>query len=136
MVGRQKNTAKVKLVSGQVQAGFATWAEDGFERELSLDEYLIEHETATFMVRVSGDSMIEAGILEGDILVVDRSLEAKSGQIVIAVVDGDLTVKRYLKLASGEVELRPENKKFSAIVVPSGAEVVIWGVVTGVVRKL
>ena len=78
--------------------------------------------------------MIEAGILPGDILVVDRSLTAKSGQIVVAVVDGDLTVKRLVKTAH-HVELRPENKRVPKTVVPEGASVQIWGVVTGVVRK-
>ena len=139
-----KNTSAVQLpekkttalMFGQVQAGFATWAEDGIEKDLSIDDYLIKHANATFLVRVAGESMIEAGILPGDVLVVDRSMTAVSGQIVIAVVDGEMTVKRYVRTRSGAVELRAENKKFPKVIVPAGAEVIIWGVVTGVVRKL
>ena len=125
----------VPLAQGRVQAGFATWAEDEIERDLSLDDYLIAHPRATFLVRVAGESMIEAGILPEDVLVVDRSLTPASGQVVIAVVDGDLTVKRYVHTGAG-VELRAENRRFPKVVIPAGAEVEIWGVVVGVVRRL
>ncbi|MBQ6436127.1 translesion error-prone DNA polymerase V autoproteolytic subunit [bacterium] len=133
MPDKSKKNASA-LMLGRVQAGFATWADDEIERDLSLDEYLIEHKNATFLVRVAGESMIEAGILPDDVLVVDRSLEAKSGQIVIAVVDGDLTVKRLIK-NDKQTTLVAENKKFPKVIIPEGAEVEIWGVVTGVVRK-
>ncbi len=133
MPDKSKKNASA-LMLGRVQAGFATWADDEIERDLSLDEYLIEHKNATFLVRVAGESMIEAGILPDDVLVVDRSLEAKSGQIVIAVVDGDLTVKRLIK-NDKQTTLVAENTKFPKVIIPEGAEVEIWGVVTGVVRK-
>ena len=137
---QQSNTLDKKsdlpfLALGQVQAGFATWAQDDLEKELSLDDFLIAHPAATFLVKVAGESMLEAGILPGDVLVVDRSLTARSGQIVIAVVDGDLTVKRYWQNERGQVELRAENRSFPRVIVPDGAEVIIWGVVVGVVRK-
>lgn len=123
------------MMLGRVQAGFATWAEDAIDRDLSLDDYLVEHENATFLVKVEGESMIEAGILPGDVLVVDRSKTPVSGQIVIAVVDNDLTVKRLWQ-QDGRVELHAENHRFPRVIVPEGADVEIWGVVTGVVRKL
>ncbi|MBQ6449816.1 translesion error-prone DNA polymerase V autoproteolytic subunit [bacterium] len=129
------NGHSLPLATSSVQAGFATWVEDSIDRDLSLDDYLVEHQAATFLVRVAGESMIEAGILPGDVLVVDRSLQAQSGQIVIAVVDGDLLVKRLIKRGT-RVELRAENQHFPPLVIPEGAQVEIWGVVTGVVRKL
>jgi len=123
------------LMLDHVQAGFATWAEDSIDKNLSLDDYLIDHEATTFLVKVEGESMIEAGILPGDILVVDRSLQANHGHIVIAVVDNDLTVKRFLRHGQ-QVELHAENHKFPSTIIPAGANVEIWGVVTGVVRRL
>ena len=126
---------EVSLVAGSVQAGFATWAQDEVDKPLSLDDYLIEHAATTFLVRVQGESMLEAGIMPGDILVVDKSLSAKSGQIVIAVVDNDLTVKRLVIDDQG-TRLCPENRHFPSVVIPEGAQVSIWGVVVGVVRKL
>jgi len=123
------------LMLDHVQAGFATWAQDAIDKDLSLDDYLVDHEASTFLVKVEGESMIEAGILPGDILVVDRSRQAVSGQIVIAVVDSDLTVKRFLRHGQ-QVELHAENKKFPPTIIPEGASVEIWGVVTGVVRRL
>ncbi len=129
------NGERRSLALGQVQAGFATWAEDEIEKDLSIDDYLVEHPVGTFLVKVAGESMIEAGILPGDVLVVDRTLTGKNGQIVIAVVDGDLTVKR-LAQEDGRVVLRAENRKFPKVIIPEGAEVEIWGVVVGVVRKM
>lgn len=123
------------LMLSHVQAGFATWAEDAIDKNLSLDDYLIEHDAATFLVRVEGESMLEAGILPGDVLVVDRSLPATHGQIVIAVVDGDLTVKKFYQHGH-HVELHAENHQFPKIIIPEGSQVEIWGVVTGVVRKM
>ena len=136
ILARAKDDGRLlPLVTSSVQAGFATWVEDSIDQDLSLDNYLVEHEAATFLVRVAGESMIEAGILPGDVLVVDRSLQAQSGQVVIAIVDGDLLVKRLIKRGN-QVELRVENQHFPPIVIPEGAQVEIWGVVTGVVRKL
>jgi DNA polymerase V len=130
-----KRKATVKLMTSTVQAGFATWAEDQVERNLSLDDYLVEHPATTFLVRVSGESMLEAGIMPGDVLVVDRGQEAVSGQIVIAVVDNDLTVKR-LVIKDRRVILKAENQNFPEVIIPEGAKVEIWGIVVGVIRKL
>ena len=82
------------LFSSTIAAGFPSPADDYLERDLDLNEYFVKHETATYYLRVSGDSMENAGIRHNDLLVVDKSLEARDGSIVVAVIDGELTVKR------------------------------------------
>jgi DNA polymerase V len=126
------------LYSSKVQAGFPSPAEGSMDTKLDLNEYLIDHPVATFFVRVAGDSMIEAGILENDILIVDRSITPIAGKIVIAVINGEFTVKR-LKYINNQAYLAPENKNYTPIRIKTsseGDEVCIWGVVTSVVRKL
>ena len=93
----QKTKIVRPLFSSGVSAGFPSPAEDHIDRKLDLNELLIQHPVATFFVRVAGESMKDAGINHGDILVVDRSLEAVSGKIVIAIVNGELTVKRFIQ---------------------------------------
>ena len=102
---------------------------------LDLNEQLIKNETATFFVRVSGDSMIGAGIFSGDILIVDRSLEPKHDSVIIAVVNGELTVKRLIITEEG-VQLNPENIKFAPIILSSLDELECWGVVSNVIHAL
>ena len=123
------------LYGSRVQAGMPTMADDYMEGRIDLHDYVVQHPSATFFVRVQGDSMLGAGIHEGDILVVDRSLEAREGSIVIAVLDGDLTVKR-LRRRNGRVELVPENEKYPVIQVGEEQEFRIWGVVTTVVHRV
>lgn len=123
------------LFACAVPAGFPSPADDYMEGQLDLNEHLIRHPTATYFVRASGDSMIGAGIHPGDILVVDRSLEAVHGKIVIAAVDGHLTVKRLHKNASGTF-LMPENKQYRPIKLNEEQDVVIWGVVTTVLHEV
>ena len=123
------------LFSSPVPAGFPSPADDYLEGELDLNEYFVPHPAATFYVRVTGESMIGAGIFPGDILIVDRALEARHGSIVIAVVNNELTVKRLYQ-KGGVVELRPENPAFPVIACGCEMELVIWGVVSGVTRKL
>lgn len=123
------------LFLSAVPAGFPSPADDYLDRDLDLNEYFIQHPAATFYVRVSGYSMQQAGIQDGDILVVDRSLEARDGNIVVAVLDGELTVKR-LKRQNGCVYLVPDNPAFPVLEIQPEREFVIWGVVTGVARKL
>lgn len=118
-----------------VAAGFPSPADDDLDRDLDLHELLIAHPAATFYVRLVGDSMTGAGLCSGDILVVDRSIEPQHGQIVIAVLDGELTVKR-LHRRDGQVQLRPDNPRYPVIDIGGDQELVIWGVVTGSVRKL
>jgi DNA polymerase V len=125
---------RIPLFSHKVAAGFPSPADDYIQERLSLDEHLIHHKEATFFVRAKGNSMSGAGIFDGDLLVVDKSLNPKSGDIVIAVVDGDLTVKRLIK--SGDtIILKPENSKFKEIEFQDGQELVIWGVVTSTTKK-
>ena len=121
----------------RIKAGFPSPAEGYLDQNLDLNQYLIENPPATFFLKVEGDSMIEAGIHSNDILVVDRSLKPQSGKIVIASVDGELTVKRlYLSADKRTVELRPENANYKIIKLNESNELDIWGVVTAVVRKI
>jgi DNA polymerase V len=123
------------LFSSSVPAGFPSPAEEYVEGPLDLNDYLIRHEAATFYVRVKGQSMTGVGILDGDVLVVDRSREAQHGDIILAVIDNELTVKELD--CQGPVPcLRAHHPDYAPIRLRSGQELLIWGVVTGVVRKL
>ena len=125
----QGNGFKIPLYSSRVQAGFPSPADDYIEAKLDLNEYLIKNPASTFLVKATGDSMIGAGIQEGSILVVDRSIEAKDGCIVIAAINGELTVKR-LKKRGKECSLMPENPKYKPIKITEEMDGTIWGVVT------
>ncbi len=126
-----------KLVAQQVAAGFPSPADDYLKAEtpLDLNEHLIKHPAATFFVRVRGDSMTGCGIFPDDILIVDRSLEPVHRKVVIAVVNGELTVKR-LHQAGGKIMLMPENSGYQPIVIENEMELEIWGVVTCVIHGL
>jgi len=126
---------QLPLYGSKVPAGFPSPADDYIESQLDLNEHLIKHPAATFFVRVSGHSMKDAGIHENDILVVDRSLTPANGKIVIAAIDGQLTVKRINK-KNNKLFLMPENKDFAPIEVKEGSEIYIWGVVTNVIHSL
>jgi DNA polymerase V len=118
------------LVAGEaVAAGFPSPAQDYFDGSLDLNDHLIRDKTSTFIVRVSGESMIGAGISDGDELVVDRSLTPKHGNVVVAILDGELTVKR-LELSPSGVTLRAENPEYPPIHVPELSNLQVWGVVT------
>lgn len=122
--------------SSLIQAGFPSPAEDYAEGELDLNTFVINNPPATFFVRVTGDSMINAGIFPGDILVVDRSAEATTGKVIIAVLNGEFTVKRFKVDKSGKAALLPENPKYPPILLNEEIDFRIWGVVTAVVRKV
>jgi len=118
------------LVAGEaVAAGFPSPAQDYFDGSLDLNDHLIRDKTSTFIVRVSGESMIGAGISDGDELVVDRSLTPKHGNVVVAILDGELTVKR-LELSPSGVTLRAENPEYPPIHVLELSDLQVWGVVT------
>ncbi|MBW6520599.1 MAG: translesion error-prone DNA polymerase V autoproteolytic subunit [Desulfoarculaceae bacterium] len=117
-----------------VSAGFPSPAEDHIDRNLDLNELLIQHPVATFFVRVAGDSMTEAGIAHGDILVVDRSLEAASGKIVIAVVNGELTVKRLMRTRTS-CRLLAANSNYPPVEITEDTDFSVWGVVTSVIHQ-
>lgn len=117
------------LMYPNVAAGFPSPADDFFQEKLDLNTYLIKHPAATFFVKVEGDSMIDAGIYTGDVLIVDRSLTAKENSIVIAAINGELTVKK-LKKINGKLCLKPENKSYKPIELKEETDLKIWGVVT------
>lgn len=117
------------LYQNPVAAGFPSPAEDYTEKKLDLNEYLISNTSATFFVRVQGHSMVNAGILDGDILVVDRSKDARHNAIVVAVINGEFTVKRLIK-KSGKFTLHAENDTFPPVVIDEQSDAYVWGVVT------
>lgn len=123
------------LFLASVSAGFPSPAEDYIEGRLDLNKHLIKHPAATFFVRVAGDSMTGAGIHPGDILVVDRSLEPQDSNVVIAVLDGELTVKRISR-RDGRVQLVPDNALYQPLEILAEMEFEVWGVVTAVVHSL
>lgn len=125
---------KLPLFAVPVKAGFPSPAEDYLEQNLDLNEHLIQHPAATFFVRVDGESMKGAGIHKDDILIVDRSLEPTNGKIVIAVINGEFTVKR-IRLHQDKVFLEPENPQFSPIEINPNWDFQVWGVVTYVIHK-
>lgn len=123
------------LYLASVSAGFPSPADDYIDKSLDLNELLIRHPAATFFVRVEGSSMIGAGIHSGDILIVDRSLNASNERVVIAILNGELTVKRIRK-KNDKVYLIPENISFKEIEVTEEMNFEIWGVVTYVIHSL
>jgi DNA polymerase V len=123
------------LFTCPVNAGFPSPAADYIEEKLDLNAHLVKHPAATFFVRANGDSMTGAGIFNGDILIVDRSLNPKNQHVVIAVVNGEFTVKR-LCVSDGSVSLLPENPRHKPIVIMDGTDFRIWGVVTHVIHVL
>ena len=125
----------IPLYGCSVRAGFPSPADDYIEDYLDLNEYLVQHPAATFFVRAKGESMINASIRSGDILVVDRSIEPTHGKVVVAAVANELTVKR-LYLKDGVMKLLPENPEFREIIIKEEIDTVIWGVVTNVIHKV
>jgi repressor LexA len=121
-------------ILGAVEAGFPTPAEEDLAETMSLDNYLIQNKEATFMLRVSGESMIDAGIQPGDMILVERRTDAKDGDIIVAFIDGGYTVK-FLRKRQGKVWLEAANERFSDIVPDDGEELRIMAVVKAVIRK-
>jgi len=126
---------QIPLYSTRVAAGLPIPVDDHIERHLDLNQYLVQRPSTTFLVRVEGESMIEAGIYENDILVVDSSLEPTSGRIIIAVVNGELTVKR-LRLSADALWLMPENPRYQPIQITEEIDFRIWGIVVHVIHSL
>jgi repressor LexA len=128
-----KSFGGVKIL-GAVEAGFPTPAEEDLAETLSLDNYLIQNKEATFMLRVSGESMLDAGIQPGDMVLVERRTDAKDGDIVVAFIDGGYTVK-FLRKRNGRVWLEAANERFHDIVPSESEELRIMAVVKAVIRK-
>lgn len=127
-------TYQLPVFASKIQAGFPSPADDYIEGYLDLNTQFIKHPAATFVLQAIGDSMKEAGIFSGDWLLVDRSIEPSDGRIVIAAVNGELTVKRLLK-REGRVQLLPANPQFKPIDITEECEMVVWGVVTLVLHE-
>lgn len=123
------------VIGARVPAGFPSPAQDYIEGTLDLNEYLLPHPASTFFIRVDGLSMVQAGIFPDDILVVDRSLDAANNKIIVAVYDGEMTVKR-LRIDNGKYWLLPESEDFKPICVDQDTDFFVWGVVTYVIHKL
>ena len=122
-------------VSTANATGFGAAADDYMERGIDLNEQLIRNKPATFFMRVSGSSMINAGIYEGDIVIVDRSLKPQNGKIVIAVIDGEMLIRRYVKTINS-LRLIPETAKLSPIEINEFNDFKIWGVVIYIIRNV
>jgi DNA polymerase V len=125
---------RLPLFLASVKAGFPSPADDFLEQQLDLNEHLIQHPAATFFVRVDGDSMKGADIHRGDILIVDRSLETTNGRIVIAVINGEFTVKR-IRIENGSIQLEAEHPSYPPIRIQSGWDFQVWGVVTYIIHQ-
>lgn len=125
----------IGVASFSVQAGFPSPAEDHAAKRVDLNDVLIKHPQATFLMRVSGASMREAGIDDGDVVLVDRAIKPAHGHVVVAVVDGDFTVKRLWKRGSN-IKLKAENPTYPDIIPKDGQTVEIWGVVTNAIKSM
>ena len=131
----ERTPLRLPLASSTVAAGFPSPADDYIDVGIDLNEVLIRHPSSTFFLRVSGDSMVEAGIQDGDLLVVDRSLEARPGQVVVAVLDGAFTLK-HLARHRGRLRLEAANSAYPPLELHQCGDVQIWGVAIHVIHSL
>lgn len=130
-----ENTRELYYFSSGIKAGFPSPAADFDETKISLDKALVKNHETTFYAKASGTSMIGAGIDDGDIMVIDRSLEPKNNKIAICFIDGEFTVKR-IKVTKENVFLMPENKAFQPIEITEENNLIIWGIVTYIIKKV
>ena len=126
---------ELPYISSGIKAGFPSPAADFDETKISLDNVLVKNREATFYAKASGTSMIGAGIDDGDILVIDRSLEPQNNKVAICFIDGEFTVKR-IQIEKDCIYLMPENKNFKPIKVTEENELIIWGIVTYVIKQI
>ena len=131
----EKAAQKLPMYGNKLSAGFPSPADDFLDKKIDLNEHLIKHPAATFFIRVEGDSMIQAGIFSGDTLIVDRSIQAASGRVVVAVLNGEFLVKRLKKIRN-KIYLEAENPKYKPIEITESTPFEIWGVVTTVIHPL
>ncbi|MDG3582651.1 MULTISPECIES: LexA family protein [Galbibacter] len=127
--------SSLELVDGGISAGFPSPAEDFKETRIDLNKELIKNTEATFYARVSGQSMEGAGLDDGDLLIIDKSLEPIDGKIAVCFIDGEFTVKR-LKIGKEGLLLMPENKKYKPLKIEEENKLIIWGIVTYVIKKV
>jgi DNA polymerase V len=126
---------ELPFITAGIKAGFPSPAADFDENKISLDAVLVKNRETTFYAKASGTSMIGAGIDDGDIMVIDRSLEPKNNKVAVCLLDGEFTVKR-IKITKEEVLLIPENKLFEPIKITDENQLIIWGIVTYVIKKM
>lgn len=131
----ESSDLELQVFDSRIQAGFPSPAQGSFADSVDLNHELINNPAATFCARVIGDSMIDSGINEGDMLIIDRSIEPSDGDIAVCFIDGDFTVKRIL-IKNDEISLVPANRKYPVIRVPKESNFVIWGVVSHIIKKL
>ncbi|WP_291114201.1 LexA family protein [Flavobacterium sp. UBA6135] len=129
------NPIELPFITAGIKAGFPSPAADFDETKISLDAVLVKNREATFYAKASGTSMTGAGIDDGDILVIDRSLEPRKNKVAVCLLDGEFTVKR-IKVSKEEMFLMPENKAFEPIKITDENQLIIWGIVTYVVKKI
>jgi DNA polymerase V len=129
------NPIELPFITAGIKAGFPSPAADFDESKISLDAVLVKNRETTFYAKASGTSMIGAGIDDGDIMVIDRSLEPKNNKVAVCFLDGEFTVKR-IKITKEEVFLMPENKLFDPIKITEENQLIIWGIVTYVIKKM
>ena len=130
-----ESTLESILISSGISAGFPSPAGDFKQARISLDKELIKNKEATFFARVSGQSMVGAGLDNNDLLVIDRSLEPTNNKIAVCLIDGEFTVKR-LKVENDRIWLKPENLDYKPIEITEENQFIIWGIVTNVIKKV
>ena len=123
------------IVDSGISAGFPSPADDFLDTSIDLNKILITNKDATFYGRVKGDSMVDAGLNDGDLLIIDKSLEPKDGKIAVCFIDGEFTVKR-IKITNKCIYLVPENKNYKSIKVTNDNDFLIWGIVTTVIKSV
>ncbi len=123
------------LIEEGISAGFPSPADDFKEIRISLDKELVKNTESTFYARVCGDSMENAGLSDGDLIVIDRSLDHENKKIAVCYLEGEFTVKRIIK-KKNKIYLKPENKNYKEIEIKDGDELIIWGIVTYVIKKI
>jgi len=129
------NNLDAILINAGISAGFPSPAGDFKQERISLDKELIKNKEATFFARVSGESMINAGLEDGDLIVIDRSIEPATNKIAVCFVEGEFTVKRLI-VKKDRIWLKPENSSYKPIEVKDEDRLIIWGIVTNVIKKL
>ncbi|MCB0805174.1 MAG: translesion error-prone DNA polymerase V autoproteolytic subunit [Bacteroidales bacterium] len=131
----ENNSQQIDLFSYRIPAGFPSPAEDFLEKRLDLNDYLIKNKAATFLVKVTGNSMEKAGILDGDVLVIDRSAEPSNGKVILGVLNGEFTVKR-IRTKRNKLFLEPANDDYKPIEITPEMDFKVWGVATFAIHTL
>lgn len=131
----EENNRLPEMAEDGIHAGFPSPATDYMTQAIDLNKELVKHPASTFYGRVVGDSMIDAGVDEGDILVIDKALEPKDGDMAVCFVDGEFTLK-YLSMRSGRLVLKPANPRYPQIEITEGMDFKMWGVVTYIIKKV